>query len=332
MERKHQMNGFIQCSDIHIGECRAYPDYLKRHEGILFDILNLAKTNNLPLIMAGDLFDVKNTTYEERLLAFKWMYNIELAGIDCIFIAGNHDHLYDNYTQLDLYKYCNFQKVKIFTWEPGYHVINDTFYICIPWRNYNTDQLQEIVCKLLSFRGNCKSVVVVLHECLVGSLSDSGRPLFKGTKLPIVPDVTYWAIGDIHRYQRTNLDNGWYSGAVAMFNFDDIRDKGCLQVDLDNPNAPTFIKIYSKPLIQITSIDQIQEDAYYKVVGNMDDVLKSTKNASVVKTEVKYSFEGPISYDKVTLTNGLAEFLASKGISTELQEYGISWMKKNFST
>ena len=97
-------------------------------------------------------------------------------------------------------------------------------------------KIETIVKKKLPQIADKKYKVVLLHECIVGVKLDNGFIMPTGTKIPKIPEITYWAVGDIHNHQRTNVSNGWYAGAPAQFKFDDKEPKGLVVVNLEHPS------------------------------------------------------------------------------------------------
>lgn len=325
------MVGFIQTGDIHIGESRQIPNYLERHKKVLWEITERAHKAMLPLVIAGDLFHARTTTHEERILASSWLSDLDEKAIPTILIPGNHDHVRSDVTQIDLFRYYRFQHVRVVTWKPEVVILGDIGFICMGWQDYGTEEIERLVRYFLPQIIHLKYKVVVLHECILGSLLDNGLRLPKGTKLPIVPEITYWAVGDLHCYQTTNVDNGFYAGAPAQYTFGDIRKKGVLRVDLDNPTNPEFVPIYSKPLLKVRSVSEITEDAHYLVEGEFDAVLEANNHAQVVKTKCSDSVQDVMEYERLGLVDGLLEFLADKGIDQDYQKMGLDWVKSEFS-
>jgi exonuclease SbcD len=323
------MAKILQCSDIHIGACRDLPNYRDRHQKALRQITDIAATRRVPLIIAGDVVDNKKTTHEERYLVDEWFGDLEKKKIETIIITGNHDYLYDGRTQLDGYNVLPFEYVHFVTWEPRPIVLCDIGFICIPWRGYSVDAIEEIVKRLLPLVAHCRYRVVVLHECIVGSKGNDGYVIPKGTKIPDIPDITYWALGDLHSLQPANRANSWYAGAPLQYCFNDDLPKGLIEVDLEHPSIrPTLIPITAKPLKTVKSVAEISDDAFYKVVGSFDEVIEASFNENVIKTDI----EGAVNFDdgdytQTAITSGLAEFLAAKGIGPEYQEYAITWVQ-----
>lgn len=317
---------FVQTGDIHIGECRALPDYLDRHEKILFQIADMAKEKCLPLLMTGDLFHLKSTKHEERNLAARWIGYLEDNKVDSIFIAGNHDHLYGAFTQLDEFVHMPLKHVRVVTWEPDVINIGEVSYLAIPWRGYEEEEIRQVVTSNL-YRMTGAFKVVILHECVAGAIADNGFAIPKGTSLPFVPEVNYWAIGDIHKFQVTNLSNGYYSGAPAQWKFLDRPGKGVLLVDLRQSCDPLLVPIVSKPLKIVSSVSEITGDAYYQVKGNAQEILKASGYEEVVDAEYD-ALTVDLSTGQSNLTNGLDDYLRERGIPDSYYQSARDWVHK----
>lgn len=323
------MSGFIQTGDIHIGECRSLSGYIARHKGVLTQIIDTAYNFGLPLLITGDLTDSKSTTYEEQFLLDWWLCEIEKRKIPTVIIAGNHDHLWGEVTQLDGLKYMPFKYIKIITWHPDICQITDEIgVIGIPWRKYKTDEIKKIILEKLPLISDSKYKVVMLHECISGMKSDSGRIIPNGTAIPNIPEITYWAVGDIHKFQVTNVANGYYSGAPMQYRFDDILPKGILRIDLERPSKePEFIPLNFKPMKTVNSVSEIADDAYYRLVGDYEEMIKANNEPMVVKTEYNEEQKQIMTYEKLGICDGLPEFLAVKGIDEKLQNRAVTWVQ-----
>lgn len=319
---------FIQTSDIHIGECRSLEGYLGRHKNVLQQITDFAVEQKLPLIVPGDIFHTKNTTHEEGFLVDEWLGDLDRKQIPTIITAGNHDHLYGEVTQLDGYQYHPYQHVKIVTWKPKVLTIGDIGFICISWGGYKTEKIEKIVREKLPMIIDKKYRVVLLHECISGVKLDNGFIMPTGTKVPKIPEITYWAVGDIHNHQRVNVANGFYAGAPAQFKFDDKLPKGLIVVDLDHPSKqPNFYAIASKALKTVSSVAEIDDDSYYKIKGSFEEVIKANREEKVVKSELVKTDEDVLEYEKLGIIDGLPEFLAAKGIEAIQQQKAVEWVR-----
>lgn len=319
----------IQTGDIHLGASRSLEGYLERHRSILYQIIDIAYNKGYPLLITGDLTHSKTTTHEESYLLHLWLSEIEKRKIPTVIIAGNHDHIYGEMTQLDELKCMPFEHIKIITWHPDIHIIHDLGIICIPWRGYTSENIKQIVNEKLPLISHCTYKVVMLHECVTGVSTDNGFIMTKGITLPSIPSITYWALGDIHKFQRVNLANAYYSGSPAQFAFDDTLPKGVIEVDLMHPSAqPTLIPLTFKPLKVISHVEEITDDAYYKLIGGYEEVIKANRENLVVATEYDRKKESAIEYVKTGILEGLADFLAKKSIDESYQKKAIDWVSK----
>jgi DNA repair exonuclease SbcCD nuclease subunit len=324
------MSKFIQTGDIHIGSCRSLDGYLERHKQVLTQIIDVAYNAGMPLLVAGDLTHSKTTTHGESFLLHWWLGEIEKRKIPTVIIAGNHDHLSGTFTQIDELACMPFSHIKVVTWHPDVHVIGDIGIICIPWQGYTSQDFKKVVLQKLPLVMHCKYRVVMFHECISGVTTDEGFVITKGMQIPSIPEITYWAVGDIHKFQKTNVANGYYCGSPAQFKFNDCLPKGVLEIDLEKPsNEPTLIPLTFKPLKTVSKVSEIKEDAYYKLVGGYEEVIKANKEQKVVMTEYDTSKEEVnTDYIKVGILDGLPEFLAKKGIDDSLQKEAVTWVSK----
>lgn len=323
-----QGTGFLQIGDIHIGECRNLDGYLERHKSILEQAIFYAKHYQLPLVVSGDLFHLKGTTHKERHLAAWFLNEIEKTPHGGLVIGGNHDHIEGEFTQLHEYEIMPFTKVKIIPKKPQIVQLFGIEFFCIPWGGYSTEELEKIVLGMAKQSTSALPRVVVMHECLIGSKFDNGTLAPKGCKIPNLAGISYWAIGDLHAFQKTNVPNGYYAGAPAQFKSDDVPGKGMLLVELSKPTEPKFLPIKTKEIRVVKSYAEVKDDAYYIVEGEYEDVLKANRDANVIRAEWKPAESQAMVYQKLGIYDGLPEFLANKGLSEERQGYAVDWVKK----
>lgn len=324
-------DSFIQTSDIHIGECRALEGYINRHKSVLEQVLDEAEKSKL-LLVPGDLFHRKDTRHDEFMLAKWFILECERRKIYSVFTSGNHDHLEGKKTQLDQLNGFPCKYVKIVGWEPEAISVGNLGIICIPWRDYTTKQIEEVTNSLLPVISDMEYKIVMLHEFIGGSIMDNGKIIPKGTKIPSVLGVDYWAVGDVHKYQMTNVTNAWYAGAPVQFKFDDGLEKGFLKVSPPFQEKPEFIRTSFKKLLKINSTEEMTEDAYYYVQGDISEVLKGNDDERVIRSEWIKPEARSIDIEQVGITEGLADFLANKGVDQELQQEGIEWVEQILKT
>lgn len=328
LAKDKKFSGFIQTSDIHIGESRNYDGYLERHRKVLWDILDLAQKKKKPLLIPGDIFHRNDTRHEERRLAYEWICEMEDRKIYSIITAGNHDHIEGTSTQLDPLLKFPFKYVKIVAWEPEVIELGNLGIIALSWQDYTEVEIKELVDRLYPLIADKEFKVVMVHEFVYGSMMDNGKIIAKGMKLPTtLPMIDYWAMGDIHKCQPATLPNAWYAGSPLQFKFDDVLEKGVLDVALPFAGRPEFIRTKFKPFITVDSVEKMTEEAYYCLKSDDAKALvQASTDSRVVRTDWVKREAGSINISDIPITDGLADFLASKGISEKLQERALKFV------
>lgn len=333
---KKKFKAFVQTGDIHIGESRNYEGYLERHKGVLWQILDYCEKHKLPLLINGDLFHRNDTKHEERLLAYAWLAEAQRRGIVVIMTAGNHDHIEGEKTQLDAIKEFEFENIKIVGWKPEVIRMGNIGVIALSWQDYTTEQIFDIVTNLYPQIADCEHKIVMVHEFIWGSAMDNGKILYRGLKLPAdLPQIDYWALGDIHTFQPGNLPNSWYAGSPLQFKFDCKREKGFIKVKLPFTERPEFIRTHFKPFITITKMEEMTEDAYYDLHGDAQEIVNAQNDSRIVRSNwVKDISQAltDITQDGFSVANGLSEFLSSKGINEEWQNKALEFVNKTVPT
>lgn len=332
LANQNKFKAFVQTGDIHIGESRNCVGYLERHKNVLWQILEYCESNKLPLLISGDLFHRNDTKHEERKLAFDFLAEIEKRKIYSVITSGNHDHIEGEKTQLDAIENLPFKYIKIVRWKPEAIKLGNIGIIALSWQDYNTQQISDIVTNLYPLISECEHKVVMVHEFVWGSAMDNGRILYRGLKLPAdMPQIHYWALGDIHTHQPGNLPNSWYSGAPLQFKFDCKIDKGFIKVNLPFSEKPEFIRTKFKPFITVTSMDQMTEDAYYNLEGSAQEIVNAQNDSRVIRSnwvkDISQALDD-ITSNGFSVTHGLTDYLASKNISKDWQTKALDFVRK----
>ena len=326
---------FVQASDFHVGKARSIPGYLERHSNVLYQIADYCIANSLPLLLPGDIYDRK-PLFKETLLVEGWLNYLEQNGVRTIVSPGNHEHIAGSEFLLDNLPLFPLRHVSVTGYNPDHFAHQDTLVITIPWGGYKEQEIRLFVETELakaSSLGNLREFTVVMcHECIVGSKVDNGTIMPKGCRLPDMPEVTYWAVGDIHVFQPTNLRNGFFAGAPLQFNFDEQEEKGFLVVDTLNPTEPEFVRTSFKPLRTVNSVDSVCNDAFYFVKGDIDEVLKANRNGDVIRTDWAIEARQAIDFKPAGVTDGLADYLALNGFDSSYQQRGITWVQARLGT
>lgn len=228
---------FMHTSDWHLGACRNVTpnseEHLARQAAVLENILELASHANIDFaLIAGDLFENKGTTIPEFLLARRIIK--ELSQI-CTVIStdGNHDELQNEKFQsmwMEMLEIPNVhfvskpRVIRIPTRLGGHEVK----ILAVPWTGI---KIQDDFDRLVMSHLEPGVEIVMLHECFKNSVGNNGKRWPGGIEVPDIPDIKYFACGDIHIRQQLNLKHAWFSGAPMQYRFDDDPDKGVLIVD-----------------------------------------------------------------------------------------------------
>lgn len=337
----------IHTADLHIGKSRTLPDYLERQEIMLDGIYKVAEARGTKLVLvAGDIFESKNIKWEEQQLFMEKLFEYDAKGFTTVLCNGNHDELSTGVSHMWLpamvEKAGGLKRTYVVDTEPRVLDLPDLDIAIIPVVNNNmeTQELSDAVTKM--WEGTDKDdrpFVVMLHATITGSNTDIGYSITGGPRIPDLPFVDYWAVGDIHRSQEIG-HNAWYSGSPIQHNFGDAQPKGVLVVDVEKDGNPAteLVELEGiKPLVTLTEKpDEWPTDCYIRYIGPMEGIIDLPDN--VIKTEgvapeaaEDGEEEGPVQMEfSDSLTEGLTDFLHTKGIAAELQEEGVLWVTEKY--
>jgi exonuclease SbcD len=281
------MTRFIHTSDWHIGASKFVGDgYLDRQLSVIDTIVAVAQERGIDtIVVAGDVFDVEQPEPHEREALLDRILAYDRKGIRILCIRGNHDqgsmtgrtairylsHMSDH----GVFKNC------VFAERTQYVRVRDTVFLLLC---HNPRFFQEECARAIhNFKRSSLNVphthfVVVAHEAIKGSVTDTNYRMTDGSEIPLdvgesVPDsqdVAYWAFGDIHIRQRLG-PRAFYCGAPLQVKFGDAWPKGVLVVDTENPGNPEFVTIPSRRLVKVRVVEGevpvFPEDAHIKLVA-----------------------------------------------------------------
>lgn len=252
------MPRFLHTSDLHLNALRRFNQfYLDRAQNVLQEILDTARNRGVDfIVVAGDIYDRRDITHLERQLVTDWLGSSE---IPIVAISGNHDkrssavgdtclsylsglgdelslhHIYDGMPAVWKKFGCNF--------------------ILLPYQGWSDQELFLILDTLVPRAADDGNpVIAVMHEAVHGCQNDVGLTITKSHQIRLdgaFPDITYWALGDMHIYQQIS-DNAFYCGSPHQTRFDELTEKGVLIVDTDDPSDPEFVEIRSSLLEILT--------------------------------------------------------------------------------
>jgi len=248
---------FIHTADLHINALRLrHAGYLKRARWALWTISDLAQEFDCDcIVVAGDIFEVRNTTVAERQLLSDWLGECETP---VIMISGNHDAKSRRIGDTCL-SYLSALPLDRHVIHDGDPTILDAFgasWLLLPYHGWNNAEFRLIVEAMAEeARPAGKPVIAVAHEAVRGCKADSGHRIKRHQQIKLTEDidVDYWALGDIHLPQRI-LPNAFYCGAPHQIDFGEKQKKGVVLVDTEKPDGMAgFIALNTPhPLITLT--------------------------------------------------------------------------------
>ena len=338
------MTKFLHTADLHIGKSRTFPDYLERQISMLDKIFETAESNGTKtVLMAGDIFESKNIKWNEQRAFMERLFHYDANGFRTIICNGNHDELATGVSHMWLPQMINdfggLSNTIIVDGETRLVKLPDMHVGVIPvvHNNLSTADLSSEVKKLYDRADESLPFVMMLHATISGCSTDSGISLSGGPRIPRDCDfVSYWALGDIHKCQQM-ADRAWYSGAPMQHDFGDLRPKGILIVEADKDADPKveLIELEGiKPLITITELpEKWPENCYIRYMGPMESIIELPANVvktQAAKIEEKQESESEELVFGDSLTEGLVDFLHSKGIEEELQQEAVRWIEEKY--
>lgn len=296
------------------------------------------------VVISGDIYDHKSVTREERNAFLNWMFKWDRKGMAILVQPGNHDvvrkRLSDKPGKSGFASVgTNLHDLQLISeqggflhswvqadWEFKLLERNGIRVAMLPLPVGNSDYFRKGLSKIKRLpKKKGGPLVVMLHETVAGAILDNGysaenvsimeelgqdHPRVRNAKiwtsieLPDYENVTYWALGDIHKYGRV-APRAYYAGSPLQHKFGERLPKGFLIVDTDHPDNPEFVEItYEnsgvKPLVNVTELPPSaysdEPEAYYKLhlspgssvkdIGVLPSSCISVKQAAHVSPEL----------------------------------------------
>jgi exonuclease SbcD len=337
----------LHTADLHVGDSRNLPHYLERQRDMLAWLTRMAVEHRVAaLLVAGDIFDAKHVLPRERDLFQEWLLDNDKAGRDngfmTVMINGNHDEIESGYTHLHGAKRLMERGVLHSTAVVELHaqciqVVPGLWVACMPAANYKGDELSTAVgafrkaldLKAEKTRQPPRYFVVMAHEAIAGATTESGGYRARGPVIDTSLDVTYWALGDIHKPYQQMAPNAWYSGSPIQHEFGDVsQDRGALLVDLDDPTNPRPLQIEGVvPLVTLYDRpDEWPTDAIVRFEGTAEEISDTHFPGNVVAfkplVEVETRARETVAIDLAgyAILEGLDDVLAEQAVPLERRE------------
>lgn len=312
-------------SDLHFGKGRNLTPksklYLERHMDHLRRVTEvLVKQKIKGLMVAGDIFDGPYTNVDETIACYTILR--EWGEICQVIVeGGNHDIMPNGTSQLERLKEFDLPNVTIASTPTN--IGTDKFpvpVLVVPWTGIKKQEAFDAHI-MEHYKGES---IIMFHECIAGISTDMGFRPKGGVKIPDIQGVLYWAGGDIHKYQKLNLDHAFYCGSQFQQDFGDLPGKGMIVIDVQDEftYVPKFVKIPSHiELKTITDLSQIEASSktWYKLVVPANQVPAAYPDSVKVLETIPIKFESleiegfdrPESAHKIEVdyTDGLDELL-----------------------
>jgi DNA repair exonuclease SbcCD nuclease subunit len=328
------MPKFLHTADLHLNALRRFSKYyLDRIQHCLQSVTTLAEEHGVDFILvAGDIYDRRDITHAERMLLSEWLLNTE---IPVVLISGNHDK-----RSAEIGDTC-LSYLSVLTPNLTRHLVHDGMptlverfgcsLVLLPYQGWMDQELFLILQSLLDRCDPSLPSVVVLHEAVQGCKNDVGRTITKDNQIRLdnsFPDVTYWALGDIHLRQQMG-PRAWYSGSPHQTRFDEASDKGVLIVDTDHPEDAEFVPVPSIPLLILTEEPEVwpsSDEAFvqFRPDGSYpDSALPMNVELHPSALGVRASDERDSSIRMVDVFDGLDDALHRAGLKEDL--FPLAW-------
>lgn len=220
----------IACADIHIRNLKRMDetyDMLSKFidKCLQFKNENLLQTEEMRIVVAGDIFENKITVSNEANLAVSWFLNSLSKIAKVIVICGNHDFLMNNKSRVDsltpiIEIGANADVVYLDSqteYTSGTYV-DDNVVWCLysSFDNFNRPEVELVK----SEYGNDKTYVGLIHADINGAVSHTNRVTENGLDAGVFDGLDFVIAGHIHKHQeiKKNGVKTVYCGSLIQQN------------------------------------------------------------------------------------------------------------------
>lgn len=331
----------LHAADLHVGDSRNLPGYLDRQRNMLAWLTRMAVDHAVDtFLIAGDIFDAKHVLPRERDMFVDWLLDNDKAGHDyhftTVMMSGNHDQIEAGYTHLYGLKRLMERHILSSTFIVDQHAIciepaHGLYVACMPAAGYKGDELSTAVRafrKSLDLKAEktghpVKYFVVMAHEAIAGAFNESGTYRARGPSIDTSIDVTYWALGDIHKPYQQIAPAAWYPGSPIQHEFGDVSEqRGALLVDLADPCNPTYLQVEGVvPLVTLYDKPDVwPTDAIVRFEGTAEEIADTHFPDNVVAFKPLVEVENRA---RETVAIDLAGYALLKGVDDVLAEQSV---------
>jgi hypothetical protein len=295
------------------------------------------------LCIVGDAYDRKTITEEERNAFLEFVIDLVLSGVHVILINGNHDFYNESLTLIEPVKQMSrlVDHLHVHTKTPGVTTIGEISFGCVPCtQGLTTDQVTALATMLYKQAHRDgkppRAFYMLVHEAVYGAVNHKRTWKAKSDKylrIPDLPFVTGWMLGDIHECQQIHT-RAWYSGAPYQVKSDESERCGILQwagsqTRFHSLNVPGF-----RYTADITVAKKLAAEGHYvRFTGKASEAeLKSLPatvmcDGDIAAIELDVDVAVPdlniTSMGSVDLISPLPDFLARDGCNERQQHRGV---------
>ena len=219
----------IACSDIHIRNLKRLEETYDMLSNFIekcfhFKNENQLQTEEMRIVVAGDIFENKITVSNEANLAVSWFLNKLSEVCKVIVICGNHDFLMNNKARVDsltpVISIANNEEIMYLDAHTDYMsgcIIDDN----IVWSLFSSfDDFNKPDIEWIKSQYDDKTYVGLIHADINGAVSHTNRVTENGLDAGVFEGLDFVIAGHIHKHQeiKRNGVKVVYCGSLVQQN------------------------------------------------------------------------------------------------------------------
>lgn len=198
----------ISIGDVHVRNYKRMEEtseFLSKFVDFCQDFVGKHSSEEVRIVIAGDLFDQKITVSNESKIYVSWLLRRLNEIATTYVICGNHDYLMNNVSRMcsltPIFTMSNFERCIYLDKELGYTsgiYEDENIAFCL----YSTfDDFARPEIELYKEQNPDKILVGLIHGDINGACTDVGRTTEKGLNISHFSDLDFVIAGHIHKRQ-----------------------------------------------------------------------------------------------------------------------------------